>query len=322
MAGGIPTIDPGSLGGGGSMPTINTSGGASNTDSLSKGWDYLYKGIDSMNQNLYRNKQLAQQQAQSDRTFQQNANKQAFDQQMDIEKMSLQKEQFATLQQKERRQAEEDQRKAERDALKDTMMVTDWRNKQAAQQVIASNIGVMDKILNEGATGDAYNSLEFKNTLSALAIIDPGSATKFMSDAMKNKYEKGKETEKLASLKIISPIYTEEIPAAMDKLHNGGKISEVITPIKKRLDALYSTGQVSPDAYKDAMMEVLKLVESSKKKLDGDTEHYTSFDAQGKQTKDVDKAVRQVNAKTGKISTISQPKSEDPLDTLIKSALE
>jgi hypothetical protein len=300
-----PPPSPG-IGGGAAMGQVNVPGyQGSGADQMNQAFGNMYKGIEMRNDTLMKNKQLAQQQAQFQQSQAMDQQKLDLDTQYKAQQMKMEQEKLASLQKTQMVQQQRDAEKAERDRVKGEMDVIDWKNKQAAQDVLMKNLPVVDKILNDGtADSKVYDSPEYKNTLAALSIVDPKAAAGFFSDAQKRRYETAKNAKESASYSLVAPIYTESFPQVMESIHAGKPISEAVAPVKTKLDQLYKTGQISPEVYKQTLQDYIKLTQASMKKLNGEIETYKSYDAKGQLTTDPTQVARQVSNKSGKVLTV------------------
>lgn len=323
FGGPVPTpFNPG-VGGGAADARIQVPGyQGSGADQMNSAFDSMRQGIDMRNNMLMKNKELAQQQAQYKEKQAFDEKKLALDTEMNQQKMAMEQEKFATLQKQQMIQQQRDMEKAERDRVKGEMDLIDWKNEQAAQEVLMKNLSVVDKLLNEGIEdAEVYNSPEYKATLAALFIVDPKAASSFFSDAQKRRYEASKNTREVASYNVVAPIYTEGFPQAMEGIQKGKPITDAIRPVKEKLDRLYRTGQLNPTVYKQTLKDYIDLVQTSMKKLNGampDT--YKTYDAAGNLTADPTKVTRQVSTKTGKVSTVGG--APDYLQTLLEEDTE
>ena len=305
----VPSMDPGSLGGGsiGSVAGINTSG---------SDFSAIFKGMSSVGDALMQRREMARKEAESCRNSAMEQQKMQMQQQKMDSDNELQQQKMQLLQSKQDQQMKRDSEDGQRKQLDMQMKTTDWTNKQAASQVIQQNIGQIDKILTEGSDNPAYH-----DTLSALYTVDPKSAVQIQIKNHKDMYDKNQKTVESAAYGTVAPILSDELPTIADKLSANptANHTEVLGPLKAKLDALYSTGKIPVSVYTDSMQQALKLTLDLKKKHQGPTggaQTYTSYDAQGQVTTDPTKAVRQVSS-TGKMSSVGSQKAQNPIEAAI-----
>lgn len=291
-------------GAGGYYGQVTPPRGGDVVDGIQRGMGHLTQGIEN----------FASQQLEREKM---DLTRQKFGQDMEVaqQKMNISREnnelnqlKFAASEKQQDFQNDLKMKDDARKQVKTQLEMTDFKNKEEVATIFRNNIGVVTETLEKGTYEDLLNSDEYQTMLSGLAAVDPEGALKMTNDVLTKRAKEKNDKKASATYALTTEIYTTELPEAINMIEQGSSIPEAMEGIRLKISNLYKNGNVDHKAMTDQLKAMMTLLKSYKTK--SGSAPLVSFDSQGNQIDpmiDPGAVTKQVNADTGKVSSIKQP---------------
>jgi hypothetical protein len=228
------------------------------------------------------------------------------------EENQLQTMKFASMQKQQEFDNQIKMKQESRLQLKSQLEMADWQNKEAVAEMMRNNIGAVTDILSTGKVEDLLSSDEYKTVLAGLATVDPEGTVKQINDLYSKVAKEQQNKTAAATYHMTEEIYINELPNAMAAIDSGKSIAEAMEPIRLKISSLYKSGNIDHKAVTEQLKGMMSLISQYKSKKSPSA--LVSFDEQGNQVDPMMNPagiVRQVDAKTGKVTTVGGNKKED-----------
>lgn len=306
-------------GAGGFYGQVNAPRGMDAVDGLRSGFDSLNQGIANFTNAKLANRKMDMQEQQFAQQYAMNQQKMQMAQKQD--EMAAMK--FASQQKQQEFQNQLKMKEDARKQLKTQIEMTDFKNKQELASVMQNNISAVSEMIDEGDYEKLTTSEEYKTILSGLAAVDPEAAMSTIHDINKKRAATEGNKRAEATYEVTKDIYISEVPKVIELIENGTPVNEAVEGIRSRLANLYKQGRVDHEAVTKELKSVLGIIRSYEKK--SGAAPLQSFDEQGNVVDPLTNpgaVKRQVNVQTGKVSNISEPRGQDPIEMLIMEKIK
>lgn len=306
-------------GAGGFYGQVNAPRGMDAVDGLRSGFDSLNQGIANFTNAKLANRKMDMQEEQFAQQYAMNQQKMQMAQKQD--EMAAMK--FASQQKQQEFQNQLRLKEGQRKQLKTQIEMTDFKNKQELSTIMQNNIESLSEMIDEGDYEKLTTSEEYKTILSGLAAVDPEAAMSTIHDINKKRAAKEGDRKAEATYEVTKDIYINEVPNAIQMIENGTPLNEAMEGIRAKLANVYKSGRVDHAAVTKELKSVLGILKSYESK--SGAAPLQSFDDQGNVVDPLTNpgaVKRQVNVQTGKVSNVSEPRGQDPIEMLIMEKIK